>query len=411
MSGRNLTDVVITSPRAGAPRFRSYRVEVVEGPDAGRSVRLERGSLVIGSARDADLSLSDGAVSRAHARLVPFPDGVEVTDLESKNGTFVAGARIAKARVPAGSELVVGRSRVRLVPEDEDAVLEPSERTEFGRLHGRSRPMRELFALLELVADKDSPVLFEGEPGVGKKRAAESLHAQSPRRAGRVHVLLAEAAGADDVLPDELPTNVTTLLIDHVDALSPGAQARLADAVDRRSLGARYLATTCKDLDREVAAGRFDRRLAAALGVVRVRVPPLRERASDLPVLIDDLLAELGHPSFDLGPADLGRMQAYAWPDNVRELRAVIERAVLLDRPSLSPGAAPGAPAALPPGADAVVGADLPYKQARSQMIEAFEREYVRSLLAKHDGNVSRAARAAGIDRVYLHRLIKKYEL
>ncbi len=100
-----------------------------------------------------------------------------------------------------------------------------------------------------------------------------------------------------------------------------------------------------------------------------------------------------------------------AWPDNVRELRAVIERAVLLDRPSLSPGAAPGAPAALPPGADAVVGADLPYKQARSQMIEAFEREYVRSLLAKHDGNVSRAARAAGIDRVYLHRLIKKYEL
>ena len=138
--------------------------------------------------------------------------------------------------------------------------------------------------------------------------------------------------------------------------------------------------------------------------MVRVRVPPLRERASDLPMLIEDILHELGRPGFELGPADLGRLQAYAWPDNVRELRAVIERAVSLE--SLQ-----GTPTSGSAGASDVVGGDLPYKQARSQMIEAFEREYVRGLLAKHDGNISKAARVAGIDRVYLHRLIKKYEL
>jgi transcriptional regulator of acetoin/glycerol metabolism len=401
-TAKGLTDVLITSGRAGTVWFRAYRVEVVEGPDAGKSIELERGSIVLGSAPDADLRLSDSSVSRAHARLVAFPDGVEVTDLGSKNGTFAAGLRIERARLAPGSELVVGRTHVRLVPRDQETAIEPSENTRFGVLIGRSRAMRETFALLELIATKDTPVLIEGETGTGKERAAKAIHGESHRSQGNLQIIRADSLdAAAPLLPDEVPTNVTSVLVKNADHLSKAQQQSLMEALESNRLGVRFFATTRADLDAAAAHGRFDRALLLRLGVVRVRIPPLRERASDLPMLIEDILAELGRPVFDLGPADLGRMQAYAWPDNVRELRTVIERAVSLEQPPLS--------GAVAPSVNPAVSAELPYKQARGQMIEAFEREYVRALLAKHDGNVSKAARVAGIDRVYLHRLIRKY--
>ncbi|MFO0729256.1 MAG: FHA domain-containing protein [Myxococcota bacterium] len=400
------TDLIVTDNRSGQVQFRAFRVHVVDGPDAGREVRLERGSLVIGSAPDADLVLADGAVSRAHAKLVPYPDGVEVTDLESKNGTYSAGMRVLRARLLPGAEITMGRSTLRLTPVDRDAEVEPSPHTRFALLHGRSRPMRQLFSVLELIAPREVAVLIEGEAGVGKSRAAQAIHTESGRRRGTMHVIEGKTAPNDDFLPD-LPTNVGTVLIRHVDALGGLAQRALLRSLEERRLDARLLVTTSKDLEKEAAASRFDRALLVRLGAVRVRVPPLRERSSDLPMLIQDILLELARPSFELGPKDLGRLQAYAWPDNVRELRAVIERAVSLENHAQNGAPFPPAPAT----AGDVVGADLPYKQARSQMIEAFEREYVRGLLDKHDGNISKAARAAGIDRVYLHRLIKKYEL
>lgn len=403
--GDGHTEHIVTDPHSGAPQFRAFRVQVVEGPDKGKETRLDRGSLVIGSATDADFPLADGAVSRAHARLVPYPDGVEVTDLDSKNGTFTGGVRIARARVAPGAEITVGRTTLRLSPEDVDIDIEPSPHTQFAHLHGRSRAMRQMFALLDLVAARDTPVLIEGEPGTGKQRTARAIHDKSARRQGTLYVIDAATVTDADFLP-ELPTNVGSVLIRHVEALHTAAQKNLHRLLEGRTIDARFLATTKKDLEREAAAGRFDRALLLKLGVVRVRVPPLRERASDLPVLIEDILHDLDRPGFELGPADLGRLQAYAWPDNVRELRAVIERAVSLESLQGTPRA--GGPGA---GAADVVGGDLPYKEARSQMIEAFEREYVRGLLSKHDGNISKAARVAGIDRVYLHRLIKKYEL
>lgn len=403
--GDGHTEHIVTDPRSGAVQFRAYRVLVVEGPDKGKEVRLDRGSLVLGSSTDADLTLSDGSVSRAHVKLVPFPDGVDVTDLESKNGTFTGGVRISRARVAPGAEITIGRTVVRLSPDDRDAEIEPSEQTVFAHLHGRSRAMRQMFALLDLVASRDTPILIEGEPGAGKARVAKAIHDKSGRASGTLLVIDAAKLEGAELLP-ALPPRVSTVLIRHVDELTHAAQHRLHHLLEDGEMDARFLATTRKDLDREVAAGRFDRALLLRLGVVRVRVPPLRERASDLPMLIEDILVELGRAGFELGPADLGRLQAYAWPDNVRELRAVIERAVSLE--SLKTSSTPAAQSA---AAADVVGADLPYKQARGQMIEAFEREYVRGLLARHDGNISKAARIAGIDRVYLHRLIKKYEL
>jgi pSer/pThr/pTyr-binding forkhead associated (FHA) protein len=168
------TDLIISDPNTGALKLRAYTFEVVEGPDRGQSVRIDRGSVVVGSAPDADLVLTDSAVSRTHVKLVPFGDAVEITDLGSKNGVFLSGTRLMQARVAPGTEFTIGRSTIRIVPDDREALVEPSERTQFGPLRGRSRTMRQLFAVLELAAKSDSPVLVEGESGVGKMRTARS---------------------------------------------------------------------------------------------------------------------------------------------------------------------------------------------------------------------------------------------
>lgn len=402
------TDLIITDPESGTLRLRTYTFQVVEGPDRGKSVRADRGSVVVGSAPDADLVLADSAVSRAHVRLVPFGDGVEITDLDSKNGVFIAGARLMHARVAPGTEFTIGRSTIRISPDDRDATPEPSDRTQFGALRGSSRSMRQIFSLLELAAKSDATVLFEGESGVGKMRAARSLHQSSARSAEPLTVIDTSVVHGED-WARPLSDAQGSILIGNIEALEKPAQLALLRTIEAGTMRGRVLSTTERDLRQAAAAGSFDRQLLLRIGVVRVRVPPLRERAADLPLLIADILNELGHPAFELGPADLGRMQAYAWPDNVAELRAVIERAVSLDGRSLTDAATPDAPQMS--AKEAVVGADLPYKRARAQMIEAFEREYVRGLLDRHEGNVSKAARVAGIDRVYLHRLLRKYGL
>jgi DNA-binding NtrC family response regulator len=408
LSHERYTDLILTDPESGTLRLRSYTFEVVEGPDRGKSVKSDRGSVVVGSAPDADLVLTDSAVSRAHVRLVPFADAVEITDLESKNGVYLAGTRLMHARVAPGTEFTIGRSRIRITPDDRDVALEPSERTSFGPLHGSSRAMRQLFAVLDLAAKSDAPVLIEGEHGVGKERTARSIHESSPRSQEQLTILDARTAHGEDCIRPFTETR-GTVVITGIDRLDSATQIALLRMLETNRHAARLISTTHNDLRQAAAAGAFDRSLLLRIGIIRVRVPPLRERAADLPLLIADILAELGHRTFELGPSDLGRMQAYAWPDNVLELKSVIERAVSLSGANLTePNGAEPPPL---PSKDAVVGADLPYKQARAQMIEAFEREYVRALLDRHEGNVSKAARAAGIDRVYLHRLLRKYEL
>lgn len=408
MTNERFTDLIITDPESGALRFRSYTFQVVDGPDRGRSVTSDRGSVIVGSAPDADLALTDTAVSRAHVRLVPFGDGVEITDLDSKNGVYLAGTRLMHARVAPGTEFTIGRSTIRILPSDRDAAIEPSERTEFGGLHGKSRAMRQLFSVLELAAKGASPVLIEGENGVGKMRAARSIHQASSCAADPFTIIHARDATSQG-WEEALTAGPGTVCLNEVDLLPGAGQIDLLRALESGAVSKRLVSTTEKNLRQASSKGGFDKNLLLRIAVLHLRVPPLRERGSDLPLLIADVLAELGHPTFEIGPSDLGRMQAYAWPDNVAELRMVIERAVSLQSVSLS-DQAPDDGAARSPK-DAVVGADLPYKQARAQMIEAFEREYVRGLLEHHGGNISKAARAAGIDRVYLHRLLKKYEL
>jgi two-component system nitrogen regulation response regulator GlnG len=194
------------------------------------------------------------------------------------------------------------------------------------------------------------------------------------------------------------------------------------------------IAATHRDLRAMVRAGRFREDLYYRLAVVATQVPPLRERKDDIPALITCFAERMGRGAFAQSPALLEQLLRHDWPGNVRELRNVVERALSLGNAALAdlgdpaapphPATAPGDGAPLddgagrpptsPPGASTATSGDvldLPFKEAKAALVEGFERDYLTALLARHRGNISRAASEAGIDRNYVHRLVKKYGL
>ena len=188
----------------------------------------------------------------------------------------------------------------------------------------------------------------------------------------------------------------------------------------------RVVAATNRDLRAEVAAGRFREDLYYRLAVVEVRLPALRERREDIAALVDLLLhrAQGARGVRGIDPQVRALFESYRWPGNVRELNNVVERAIpfcdghtitLAALPTAlraTPAPAPGAPAA-PASAPAMAApnTDVPFKDAKELLIEDFERAYLVDLIERHDQNVSRAARAADMDRKSITRLLKKHNI
>ena len=395
----------------GAARFRCQLV-VVDGPDRGRACRLGDAEIVVGTATDADLILSDDRVSARHVAIAADGGVFVARDLGSTNGTWFEGSRLGEARLRPGATLLVGRSAVRIEPEAQPLDVVPSQSRRFGDLVGESLAMREVFAVLEKIAAGDVTVLLEGETGTGKELAARAIHDASPRRRGP---FVAVDCGAlpEALLDSELFGHVRgaftgaagtrdgvfvradggTIFLDELGRIPAAVQARLLRVIEERvvrPLGAdaeravdvRVIAASRDDLDAEVAAGRFRADLLYRLGVVRVVLPPLRGRREDLPLL-------------------------------VRELRNVLDRAI-----ALAPGARAFADLSirLDPGAVAgddplPVRADLPFAEAKQLVLHAFERRYLADLLARNRGNLSAAAREAAVDRKHLRTLARRHGL
>jgi two-component system response regulator GlrR len=302
---------------------------------------------------------------------------------------------------------------------------------------GRSPAMRAAFSLLERAAQADATVLLEGDTGTGKEAAAESLHRESARRDGPLIVVDCGAI-PPSLLESELfghergaftgavteqegaleAADHGTVFLDEIGELGLELQPKLLRALDRREIkrvGAsryrpidvRVIAATHRNLRVEVNAGRFRADLYYRLAVLQVRLPPLRQRADDLPLLIEHILHGLGAADSDAAAlvrtrefvADLAR---HAWPGNVRELRNYIERCLALRESGVVP-----APSADPPPVDL----RRPLRAARDEHLRAFERAYLRQALAAAGNNVTAAARIAGIDRIYFYRLLWKYGL
>ncbi|HEY8147072.1 MAG TPA: sigma 54-dependent Fis family transcriptional regulator [Kofleriaceae bacterium] len=419
-----------------------FRVVIAAGPDRGSSLLLRHGRYSVGKAPDCDLVLSDPAVSRRHLTLKVLADGVAVLDIGSKNGSYFQGARFRELILGVGAVLTIGSSQLVLADAGRRSTDPPaSDAHRFGKLLGGSLVMRRLFALLERVAESEGPVLIEGETGTGKEICAESLHAAGPRASGPFVVcdlsavppphleselfghLRGAFAGADrDQEGAFASADGGTLFIDEIGELSLEAQPRLLRALERREvkpLGAtryvpfdvRVIAATNRDLWEECKAHRFRADLYHRLAVLRVHIPPLRDRSEDIPLLARHIL---GVGAASLGSDALALLASHDWPGNVRELRNVLTQAV-----SIAPPGRPICAAELGlvhrTQADPAVGEEWAegsdFHGAKRHVISSWEKSFLVELMQRAEGNVARAARQAGIDRPYLYRLLRKHGL
>ncbi|HYJ78777.1 MAG TPA: sigma-54 dependent transcriptional regulator [Longimicrobiaceae bacterium] len=307
-----------------------------------------------------------------------------------------------------------------------------------GSIIGRSPPMRRLFELIERVAPTRASVLVTGETGTGKELVARAVHDLSDR-ARRPFVAVNCSALPETLLESELFGHVKgaftgavasrrglfeeaaggTLFLDEIATISPAIQVKLLRVLQERKVqrvggGAavdvdfRLVAAANVPLDDEVAAGRFREDLFYRLNVFPLQVPPLRERAADIPLLADHfrrrVARETGVEPPELSPEGLARMTAHPWPGNVRELENYVERAAILHAGAATlPFDPPRGPRAEPERGLAA--------RARQERwtLERLEREHVLQVLEDTGGNQVRAAEVLGIDRRTLHRKLKQY--
>jgi transcriptional regulator with PAS, ATPase and Fis domain len=431
-------------PRSTRPSIVTARftVGVVDGPDRGSGVLLggsDPSRVLVGQSPMCELRLSDPMVSRRHASLEVGSDGLRITDLGSKNGTFVGGVRVIEAVLGGGEMIQAGNTALRVERAGDVGVPLPLA-TSFGRVTGASAAMRMLYPKLERLAQSTVPLIIEGETGTGKEVLAESIHEEGPRASGPFVVFdctavppnLLESAlfghekgaftGANETRVGVFEeAHGGTLLIDEIGDLDVALQAKLLRALERsevKRLGGRawikvdvrIVAATRRDLDKLVQDGLFRDDLFFRLGVARVELPPLRKREGDVELLAEYFWTTLSRGAEPFPPDFLPRFAGYAWPGNLRELHnAVASRLALGDPatlvPSFRPIASPPRPNAPEGDIDRVLALDLPLPRARHILVEEFDRRYVQRVLERHGGNVGRAAAASGIARRYFQLL------
>ena len=418
---------------------RRFRLRCVEEPLAGKWFDSASDRLQIGSHPSNPVQIRDRTISRFHCEVFVEAQGrVWVKDLGSRNGTRVNGTRVREAELTEGSVLQLGRVRLAFETLRTHNEIQVAPVSSFGSLVGSSVPLRAAFALLEKAARTDITVLLVGESGTGKTQAAEAVHARSARAQKPFRVVDCAAVPAG-LLDSELFghergafTGATerregvfeeadggTVFLDEIGELPADLQPKLLRVLEAREVrrvgsnsylpvDVRLIAATNRDLRAEVNAGRFRADLYFRLAVLCITLPPLRERPSDIPLVAQSLIGRLALDEATrralLDPAFLERLCVAPWPGNVRELRNHLERCAALQQVLHPP--TEDVPQPLQP-----VDLSLSYAEARRRLLETFERSYVSALLQHHDGNVSHASAAAQVDRVHLHRLIRRHRL
>ena len=424
---------------------------------------------MLGNDEGAGLRLDDPTVSRNHASLTLESGDIHVCDLGSTNGTWYEGARITDALLPIGSTVQLGHTRVLLRPREAE-LHSRQGRTTFGDLVGEDARMTEMFALLADVAAVDATVIITGETGTGKELVARALHDASPR-ARKPFVVFDCTATPRDLVESALFGHVKgaftgataprdgafrraqggTIFVDEIGELPLDLQPKLLRVLESRTVqpvggdepqkvDVRVVCATHRDLKAEVRAGRFREDLYFRLAVVRVHLPALRERPSDIVVLARhfarSFAEQSSRASARLDEAGLAKLADYRFPGNVRELRNLVERSL-----SLAKGAVVDLSAQLPAGESTLAAAPKPtsrtappesaqarieavrlavvdalaeqhaFKDAKALVVEAFERAFFEGLVAKAGQSLSRAAQLAQMDRKHLRELLRKHGL
>ena len=457
---------VFDGGRPTVRHLRKSKIVVISGAEAGREVEIGKPRVTGGRSIINDLVLSDKAISGSHFEILARDDGYRLRDLDSTNGTFIGEVRVREVWLKPGQEFRVGHTALRFVPTQDIVEIPLSKRDTFESVTGASVKMREIFATLEKVAPSELTVMVTGETGTGKEMIARGIHQASPRKQ-KPFVVLDCGAIPKDLIESTLfghekgsftgavnqhqgcfeQAQGGTIFLDEIGELDINLQPKLLRVLENRELkrvggdrvikiDVRVVAATNRDLRAMVNNGTFREDLYFRLSVIHVELPPLRERKEDIPALADVFLREIAGRralSMTFAPDALSSLQGHSWPGNVRELKNVVERAASLTeaatvtRADLMFNREPGglrmpSPVAQstsgqPPSAPSLsdlpqqIVAGLDFKEAKQRVVDAFELAYLKQLLERHDGNITRSAQEAGLTRYHLRELLKRHGL
>jgi two-component system response regulator GlrR len=383
-------------------------------------------------------------VSLVHCEIHHTADGFVIRDLDSEQGTWISGIRVREARLPDETRFLVGDTELSFATLD--VPEEPSSRPggRFFELIGDSHPMRLLFARLARAATLTTTLFLEGESGTGKDLAARAVHDAGSRRDGpfvvvdcsfplaRVEQELFGRDGGGSATEASasafVRANGGTLYLDEVGGLDLEVQPLLLRALEAHEVkptGAlepvlvdvRVIASTHQDLKSRIRHGAFRDDLYYRLAVTRIRLPPLRERVVDIPLLVAHFLSQ--HPPIPdagrlLDEAAMEKLRQRTWPGNVRELRNAVEQVLAFGDDEAPPSSDEphsdlrrrGQAARTPRRTEVTA---LPFKRAKSQVVERFEREYLSAILEQCGGNITAAAATSELDRVHFLRLMDRH--
>jgi len=395
-----------------ALEIRTARLEVTDGPDKGRVLGLgTRASADVGRSTASCLVLSDPLVARRQFAVEVENDGLRLTALEPVSGTRVNGVRVVEALLEGGEEIVVGNSTLSMHVGPTEKV--PPRTDAFAGIIGDCAAMRLACAESARLAALEQPIMIEGATATGKMQFAEEIHKAGPRACKAFVVFNCTACPPGEVEQrlfgalDEAAGG--TLVIDEIgDLRSQNVQVRLLARLDTGDV--RVMATTRRDLERQIQRGNFHQGLYERLAQARLHLPELRRRGPD----IERLAEHFWHtfPSLDQPfPSDfLSGLEGYPWPGNVRELYNVVVHRIALLSNEVAPSRSRDRRPLVVDFIDSVVAEDLSFHRARERVLHAFEERYVKRALERFGKNISRAAAASGIARRYFYTIRSRHK-
>ncbi|MDF3068492.1 MAG: Response regulator of zinc sigma-54-dependent two-component system [Polyangiaceae bacterium] len=421
--------VVSRSTSSGASGF---RVAVLNAPASPSERRVDRGAILLGADAGSDIVVTAPSVSRRHVQLCVDERGVELLDLGSRNGTYLEGKKVQRALLQGESNVRLGDVKVLVAPLPTQIESQPDAHG-FDEILGEAPLMRRLIVTLGRLRGSSVPLLLEGESGTGKEVVARAAHVSSSapaapfvavncaamdralarselfgHRRGAFTGAIEARAGAFELAHggtlflDEingLPLDVQPLLLR---ALETERVSRMGDSQER-TVKVRLIAASNRPLAREVAEGRFRDDLFYRLNVVRLVLPPLRERGDDIPLLAQHFAKSFGMEP--LAEETLDDLRSYAWPGNVRELRNVLRGyAAIGVLPNLSSASELGYTELL----RRVLDPEKPYHEQKERLLGEFIDVYLAMLLERTGGNQSEASRLSGLDRAHLNKMVTR---
>jgi DNA-binding NtrC family response regulator len=428
-------------------KLRKCKLTVTAGPDTGKGIVTDKERIRCGAHASNDMVLSEDRTASRHHFEIQYTDrGYLLVDLNSTNGTFLDGRRIERAYLSSGSQIRAGSSTLTFAPMDEEVSVEPDSEGRLGGMVGQSVKMRQIFGLIKKIAPMDVSVVIQGETGTGKELVARAVHDLSNRKK-ETFVVLDCGAIPPNLIESELfghekgaftgavssrpgafeRAQGGTIFLDELGELRLDLQPKLLRVLENREVrrvggndvievDVRVICATNRDLVKEIQAGNFREDLYFRLSVINIQLPPLRQRKDDIPLILKSAMGDAEsvakHGRKRFTPAALSLLMSYPWPGNVRELMNVISHVLTFsDGEEVDVHHLPPRIQGQQKEAPVPFNEHLSFKDAKEQLLENFEREYIGQVLKRCEGNISRAARESGLHRKSIERLVKKYQL